>query len=180
MEMVEYICNYLETLNERRVTPSVEPGYLRHLLPSKPVATQAALPRSPLTTFVFSLSPSRSRGAAGARGLGPDHGRRRGQNHARGDPLATPPFPCLLPGGQLLSLHPGRHAGRRHRLHWFLLGGESRLHRTGDDRPRLAGEGHRAAGPLSGPERGQHWRRGHPGNSPFPDSPSSNLQKANM
>jgi len=35
MEMVEYICNYLETLGERRVTPSVEPGYLRHLLPCK-------------------------------------------------------------------------------------------------------------------------------------------------
>ncbi|XP_030387199.1 aromatic-L-amino-acid decarboxylase [Scaptodrosophila lebanonensis] len=35
MEMVEYICNYLETLNDRRVTPSVEPGYLRHLLPSE-------------------------------------------------------------------------------------------------------------------------------------------------
>lgn len=34
-EMVEYICQYLETLNERRVTPSVEPGYLRHLLPGK-------------------------------------------------------------------------------------------------------------------------------------------------
>ncbi|XP_034478533.1 tyrosine decarboxylase [Drosophila innubila] len=34
-EMVEYICNYLETLGERRVTPSVEPGYLRHLLPSE-------------------------------------------------------------------------------------------------------------------------------------------------
>lgn len=31
--MVEYICEYLETLPERRVTPSVEPGYLRHLLP---------------------------------------------------------------------------------------------------------------------------------------------------
>ncbi|KAL1392851.1 hypothetical protein pipiens_012168 [Culex pipiens pipiens] len=34
-EMVEYICNYLETLEERRVTPSVEPGYLRHLLPGE-------------------------------------------------------------------------------------------------------------------------------------------------
>lgn len=32
-EMVEYICQYLETLGDRRVTPSVEPGYLRHLLP---------------------------------------------------------------------------------------------------------------------------------------------------
>lgn len=34
-EMVEYICNYLETIEDRRVTPSVEPGYLRHLLPGK-------------------------------------------------------------------------------------------------------------------------------------------------
>lgn len=34
-EMVEYICKYMETLMERRVTPSVEPGYLRHLLPGE-------------------------------------------------------------------------------------------------------------------------------------------------
>ncbi|KAG5678534.1 hypothetical protein PVAND_008201 [Polypedilum vanderplanki] len=34
-EMVEYICQYLETLENRRVTPSVEPGYLRNLLPNE-------------------------------------------------------------------------------------------------------------------------------------------------
>lgn len=34
-EMVEYICQYMETLGKRRVTPSVEPGYLRHLLPGE-------------------------------------------------------------------------------------------------------------------------------------------------
>uniref|UniRef100_A0A1A9ZUY7 Tyrosine decarboxylase n=1 Tax=Glossina pallidipes TaxID=7398 RepID=A0A1A9ZUY7_GLOPL len=34
-EMVEYICQYLETLDQRRVIPSVEPGYLRHLLPAE-------------------------------------------------------------------------------------------------------------------------------------------------
>ena len=34
-EMVEYICQYLENLEDRRVTPSVEPGYLRHLIPGK-------------------------------------------------------------------------------------------------------------------------------------------------
>lgn len=34
-EMVEFICKYLETLEDRRVTPSVEPGYLRHLLPEE-------------------------------------------------------------------------------------------------------------------------------------------------
>lgn len=32
-EMVEYICQYLEGLTERRVVPCVEPGYLRHLIP---------------------------------------------------------------------------------------------------------------------------------------------------
>lgn len=34
-EMVEYICKYMETLEDRRVTPMVEPGYLRHLLPDE-------------------------------------------------------------------------------------------------------------------------------------------------
>nr|CAD7457811.1 unnamed protein product [Timema tahoe] len=34
-EMVEYICEYLSTLEERRVTPSVEPGYLGKLLPQQ-------------------------------------------------------------------------------------------------------------------------------------------------
>lgn len=34
-EMVEYICEYLETLEKRRVTPSVEPGYLRALIPDE-------------------------------------------------------------------------------------------------------------------------------------------------
>ena len=34
-EMVEYICQYLENIEDRRVTPSVEPGYLRCLIPGK-------------------------------------------------------------------------------------------------------------------------------------------------
>ncbi|XP_014291341.1 aromatic-L-amino-acid decarboxylase [Halyomorpha halys] len=33
-EMVDYMCEYMSTIEERRVTPSVEPGYLRPLLPS--------------------------------------------------------------------------------------------------------------------------------------------------
>lgn len=32
-EMVDYICTYINTLSSRRVTPSVEPGYLRAALP---------------------------------------------------------------------------------------------------------------------------------------------------
>lgn len=32
-EMVEYIAEYLDTINKRRVTPSIEPGYLKPLLP---------------------------------------------------------------------------------------------------------------------------------------------------
>ena len=34
-EMIDYICDYLETINERRVTPNVEPGYLKQLIPSE-------------------------------------------------------------------------------------------------------------------------------------------------
>lgn len=32
-EMVEYIAEYLDTIAKRRVTPSIEPGYLKPLLP---------------------------------------------------------------------------------------------------------------------------------------------------
>ena len=32
-EMVDYIAEYMETVGERRVTPNVEPGYLKDLLP---------------------------------------------------------------------------------------------------------------------------------------------------
>ena len=35
-EMVDYICEYMNTIKNRRVTPSIEPGYLRHLLPDEP------------------------------------------------------------------------------------------------------------------------------------------------
>lgn len=31
-EMVDYICEYLEKLPDRRVTPNIEPGYLRPLI----------------------------------------------------------------------------------------------------------------------------------------------------
>ncbi|XP_045484824.1 tyrosine decarboxylase [Pieris rapae] len=34
-EMVDYICTYMNTLSSRRVTPSVEPGYLCAALPSE-------------------------------------------------------------------------------------------------------------------------------------------------
>ncbi|XP_070207311.1 aromatic-L-amino-acid decarboxylase-like [Littorina saxatilis] len=35
-EMVDYLATYMETLGTRRVTPEVEPGYLRNLLPAFP------------------------------------------------------------------------------------------------------------------------------------------------
>ncbi|XP_064642633.1 aromatic-L-amino-acid decarboxylase-like [Lineus longissimus] len=34
-EMVDYICDYLDTINTRRVTPEVQPGYLSQILPSR-------------------------------------------------------------------------------------------------------------------------------------------------
>jgi aromatic amino acid decarboxylase, putative (fragment) len=33
-EMVDYIAHYLETIEDRRVTPKIEPGYLKPLLPN--------------------------------------------------------------------------------------------------------------------------------------------------
>ncbi|XP_040573088.1 aromatic-L-amino-acid decarboxylase [Lepeophtheirus salmonis] len=35
-EMVDYIVDYLENIDARRVTPSIEPGYLRFLIPREP------------------------------------------------------------------------------------------------------------------------------------------------
>uniref|UniRef100_T1IJC5 Tyrosine decarboxylase n=1 Tax=Strigamia maritima TaxID=126957 RepID=T1IJC5_STRMM len=35
-EMVDYIADYMETIHNRRVTPAIEPGYLRKLLPTEP------------------------------------------------------------------------------------------------------------------------------------------------
>lgn len=34
-EMVDYIANYMETIDERRVLPEVQPGYLRDMLPNR-------------------------------------------------------------------------------------------------------------------------------------------------
>ena len=35
-EMVDYIVQYLDEIESRRVTPGIEPGYLKHLIPDQP------------------------------------------------------------------------------------------------------------------------------------------------
>lgn len=35
-EMVDYICEFMSNIHNRRVTPDIGPGYLRPLLPSGP------------------------------------------------------------------------------------------------------------------------------------------------
>ena len=35
-EMVDYIVDYLDNIDARRVTPNIEPGYLQDLIPQKP------------------------------------------------------------------------------------------------------------------------------------------------
>lgn len=35
-EMVEYICDFMSNIQNRRVTPDVGPGYLKPLLPAEP------------------------------------------------------------------------------------------------------------------------------------------------
>lgn len=32
---VDYICNYIKTVGERDVAPTLDPGYLKKLIPSK-------------------------------------------------------------------------------------------------------------------------------------------------
>ncbi len=34
-EMIDYICNYLETIQSRRVTPTVSPGWLKNEIPTE-------------------------------------------------------------------------------------------------------------------------------------------------
>lgn len=33
--MIDYICNYTETIDQRDVAPTLDPGYLKKLIPSK-------------------------------------------------------------------------------------------------------------------------------------------------
>ena len=35
-DMVDYIVDYLDNIDSRRVTPNTEPGYLQNLIPSEP------------------------------------------------------------------------------------------------------------------------------------------------
>ena len=35
-EMVDYIVDYLDNIDARRVTPNIEPGYLQELIPNEP------------------------------------------------------------------------------------------------------------------------------------------------
>ena len=35
-EMIDYICEFMSKIKERRVTPDVEPGYLKPMLPAEP------------------------------------------------------------------------------------------------------------------------------------------------
>ena len=32
-ELIDYVANYMETIEKRRVTPNIEPGYLKELIP---------------------------------------------------------------------------------------------------------------------------------------------------
>lgn len=34
-EMIDYICNYAKNIDQRDVAPTLDPGYLKQLLPSK-------------------------------------------------------------------------------------------------------------------------------------------------
>lgn len=40
-KMIDYICEYGKTIENRDVAPTVDPGFLRHLIPGKSVAAKS-------------------------------------------------------------------------------------------------------------------------------------------
>ena len=111
-EMVDYIAEYMETVGERRVTPAVEPGYLRDMIP-KEAPTKGENWEEIMSDVEGKIMP----------GVSPNFLFLYCyyfiifshvcvlpfvvQLLITGDPLATPEVPRLLPIGQLVPFHFG-------------------------------------------------------------------------
>lgn len=97
-EMVEYICQYLETLEERRVTPSVEPGYLRSLIPA-----EAPNSPEPWEKIMDDVETKIMPGMKQMKALKEQHLNFFGTNRCH--TLATSTLPCVFSVGKLFSIH---------------------------------------------------------------------------
>lgn len=123
-EMVEYICEFMSNIHNRRVTPDVGPGYLRPLLPSE--APQHPEPWEDIMKDVESkvmpgVSEKRNNSQFFVLQLPRKVAELKG-SHSADHPLATPEIPRVLPRRELLPIHPRRHVIGRDRLHRILMG----------------------------------------------------------
>ena len=149
-EMVDYIVDYLDRIDTRRVTPNIEPGYLQSLV--KRIKTKFVFWNSKIYFVQDSL-----RSSGEARRVGWNHGRCWAENNDRRHALAASKIPRLFSSWKLLSLHLGRHAWRCYWMRrvfmgkkvskvfkrWFInqdfTGCVSGLHRTGNHNVGLDG-----------------------------------------
>uniref|UniRef100_A0A0B7BK50 Uncharacterized protein n=1 Tax=Arion vulgaris TaxID=1028688 RepID=A0A0B7BK50_9EUPU len=82
-EMVDYIADYIETIDRRIPMPDVVPGYLRELIPEEAPEIGECWDEVK-KDLDRAIMP--------------------------GVTLAQPPFPCILPNCKFVPCHFGRHA----------------------------------------------------------------------
>ena len=130
-ELIDWIADYLATIETRRVSPDVKPGDVRAMLPAHPPSAP-----EPWEAVIDDLD------RVIAPGL---------------DPLAAPQLLRLLPGQRLVPVDPRGAAVGRARGAGDELGHVTSVHRAGDADARLDG---RAARPPGGVPLRQSARGG--------------------
>ena len=116
-EMVDYIVDYLDNIDARRVTPNIEPGYLQDLIPPEP-------PTDP-EEWDNIMDDIEKKIMIGVRILKKTQYKFRNSRNLHiiaDDPLATPAFSRLFSRGQFLSFHPWGHVGRCNWMCGIFLG----------------------------------------------------------
>lgn len=124
-EMVDYIADYLENIEQRPVYPDVEPGYLRGLIPAEaPVEPDDY--NDIIKDVERVIMPGVSFSSLFLHSLAFQIKKMKMSNiifHlAPGHPLAQSTLLCLLRGRFILPCHVGRHAVRGYWVYRLLLG----------------------------------------------------------
>ena len=115
-EMVDYIVDYLDNIDARRVTPNIEPGYLQDLIPPEPPSDpedwdnimddiekkiMIGVEDIVLSAIIELIIT---------------------QPFITDDALAASAISCVFSGGKFLPFHLGRYAGRCHWMCGIFLG----------------------------------------------------------
>lgn len=189
-EMVDYIADYLENIEQRPVYPDVEPGYLRGLIPAEaPVEPDDY--NDIIKDVERVIMPGVSFSSLFLHSLAFQIKKMKMSNiifHlVPGHPLAQSTLLCLLRGRFILPCHVGRHAVRGYWVYRLLLGNrgifkseifvsfricevffvsqgcQSSLYRAGDSDAGLAGEDAETARVFYSRNKWSRWWR-HSGN----------------